>query len=337
MTEKFPSTSKPEQNNPKDHEGYDETASEIYERYLEELGLSEGDLRDKQILDVGSGTAGFAKAVNERNIGAYVVSVEDNDLREEEPPHTKEGYVRAEAQQLPFADNTFDMVVSVHALPHVAATSKIEWGTRTGETEEGIPVYSGSKADDKKYEQELAASVAQAVRECLRVVKEGGEVRFGGVPVEKPENEFDEAGFPNLPRVIRNLGAMKGFLEGMGDDARLMKYPESDEENLFVLRKLTEAERPWPNSSVPMGTAIKLEGIDIHPEFRDVAKKFAELASDIEEAETGRPMASGEFFGQLLQPQGVVDDEGGARFPLGEGTEDYFRIPAGYWKSNQGH
>lgn len=339
MTEKYrptpPSEGVPARSAPADHEGYSESSDQIFERYLTELNLSEADLANKQILDVGSGSAGFAKAVQDRNIGAYVVSVED-DVRSEEPSYTKEGYVQARAQQLPFADNTFDMVVSVHAMPHVAALFG-PLGTPIGETLEGLPVRSVTKEDTEKYADERVQSVAQAVRECVRVVKEGGEVRFGGVPVKKPKNEYDEEGFPQYPRVIRNSGAMEGMLEGMEDIARFVTYPEQDGENLFVLRKLTFAERPWPESSVPSGTSVQLETIDIHPEFKDVSKKFTGLASEIVEEETGKRIPPNEIFGQLMKSEGVVDAEGGARFPLGDDPDDFFRIPPGYWRLNLGH
>ena len=340
MNEKFPqnptSPSTPE--TLLDHQGYDESPSEIYEYYLEELELTDSDLEGKQILDIGAGSAGFAAGVKEKGINAHVVSVDNDVSLEEKIPHEKESYVVATAQKLPFADNTFDLVVSMYAMPHVAAVSDPKLGTSTGEVIDGIPVRDASRLFDGKYEEERAVSVAQAVRECIRVTKEGGEIRFGGVTMKKAESEFDEEGLPTYPYVIKNTGAMKGLLDGSEGTTRLVKYPTSEDDELFILRKLTEAERPWMSDPTPPGTPIQLASIDIHPEFTEAAKQFTQMAAEIHQAETGEAIPPSEVFGRLLETEGVVDEEGGARFPLGNDPEDpgYFRIPEGYWKLSRG-
>lgn len=259
MTEKFPqkpiSPSTPEAL--LDHHGYNETPSEIYEYYLQKLELTDADIEGKQILDVGAGSAGFAAGVKEKDLGAHVISVDHQITWDEpEPLHEKEAYVIAKAQQLPFADNTFDLVVSVHAIPHVAAVAEPQLGTLTGEVVDGIPVRDAKRMSNGQYEEERAKSVADAVRECIRVTKEGGEIRFGGIVMKKAERDFDEEGLPTFPYVIKNTGAMKGLLDGSEGTTRLIKYPTSKADDLFVLRKLTEAERPWVSDPTLPGTPI---------------------------------------------------------------------------------
>lgn len=316
-----------------DHEGYGESLEAAYERYLRELGLTEQDLVGKTILDVGAGSAGFAAAVEKRGIGAKVISVEDNPLRTERPPHTTSGYVRAEAQHLPFADNTFDMVVSVYALPHVASVGKTYRGTPVESVREGVPAYKVTKEDEARIKEETTEQTRRAVAECIRVVKEGGEVRFGGVPVKVPEEELDKEGFPKLPRVLWNDDVMEGF-DKATEEEFLAKYPEEEGENLFVIRKRTQEERPWPHESLAPGTPVNWEDIAVHPEFQEAAKNMSSLIVEIAamEGETIRKAKALRGF----VPHGEVTEEGAARFPLLDpGHEDgWIQVPAGYWRRN---
>jgi len=101
---------------------YDEVAflqREVGSRLLERLHLIKH--KPKQILDVGSGTGYCSAALAEHYKHAHIVSL---DLAEGMLHHTrnrftrwqrfrrKPGFVCGDAEQLPFADNSFDMIFS---------------------------------------------------------------------------------------------------------------------------------------------------------------------------------------------------------------------------------
>ncbi len=121
----------------------------IYEGYVEELLLKPEDL-DKKILDVGSGTAGFAKWANENHKNAQVFSLDPYDKFSE---RTKSAKAKAEA--IPFADEAFDLVVSNGAVPNVLQRSF---------------------GEDIEMAKER---VKRSLLEMARVVKPGGEIRLG--------------------------------------------------------------------------------------------------------------------------------------------------------------
>ena len=98
-----------------DHRGFDETPQQVFERYLHFLQITPKEFEGKSVLDVGAGSAGFAKYVQDAQLSTTVVSV-DRNLNENESPVTKAMYVVAKAQDLPFKDGTFDYVVSVFTL-----------------------------------------------------------------------------------------------------------------------------------------------------------------------------------------------------------------------------
>ena len=120
------------------------------------LGLSFNDLKGKKTLDVGAGNGGIS-AEAERH-GIFVVAV---DSQTWEDPRIKEGasYVVGNARQLPFESDTFDFVLA-HAAPPLTWT------------------------DNKEL-------VAATLTEYWRVLKPGGEIRFGSGTGTLPRNLFE--------------------------------------------------------------------------------------------------------------------------------------------------
>jgi ubiquinone/menaquinone biosynthesis C-methylase UbiE len=197
-----------------DHQGFSESLEEVITRYLSDLGLTKEDLRNKSVLDVGAGSARFAEGVNASAIGATVVSVEQQKL--EMAPESLP--VLAHAQKLPFADQAFDYVFSVRAIPQVAAVGKTK-ERGTVQIVDGEKVRSLTKEDFQMMKQEESELVSQAVRECLRVVKVGGEVRFGSVP--KLRKEFVEA--------------VNNAVVGIGE---ISQRPEANGDGLYILKRV---------------------------------------------------------------------------------------------------
>lgn len=124
--------------------------TEIEERanyILGRLGLSWEELKGKRMLDIGAGTAEFGATAREKGIN--VVSL-DRFARDSKgtTPYQKEGYVVGSADHLPFADESFDIVVS-HA---------------------SVPLFATDREEALRF-----------INEIKRVLKHGGECRFGPV------------------------------------------------------------------------------------------------------------------------------------------------------------
>jgi ubiquinone/menaquinone biosynthesis C-methylase UbiE len=125
-------------------EELEKTDEEVFIEYVRDLELSPEDF-DKKILDVGAGGAEFAKWAKEHGISSEIYSLESSQELKE-----KTKAVRGLAEQLPFAENAFDLVVSNAAIPNIFL-----WRDK--------------------------AKVRESFLEALRVVKPGGEVRFARV------------------------------------------------------------------------------------------------------------------------------------------------------------
>ena len=164
-----------------DHESY-ESLEDAYRNYLEGLGFQEEDLRGKRILDVGAGSGQFVEALQQKQVASRAVSFSrfkpKRDLSQESG-----AFIQGVARELPCIDNSFDMVVSMYALPQTANSF--------GNHEHRLP---------------REEAVARVVRECLRVVRPGGEIRFGGVPYQG--DDIDEAIHRGVLRGIQGQGEM---------------------------------------------------------------------------------------------------------------------------------
>ncbi|MFA5714293.1 MAG: class I SAM-dependent methyltransferase [Candidatus Paceibacterota bacterium] len=113
----------------------------VFQRYVENLELTSEDF-DKKILDIGSGYGGFSKWAKDHNVSSEIYSI---DLWE--TPKEKENSVNGSAEELPFKNDSFDLIVSNCAIPNVIDVEKIE----------------------------------KALSEAIRVTKPGGEIRLARV------------------------------------------------------------------------------------------------------------------------------------------------------------
>ncbi len=110
---------------------------------LKRLGLSWEELEGKRVLDIGAGPADLALAAAKRNV--EVVSI-DAKMPENIPGGLE--YVAGDAKDLPFQDESFDVVMA-HAAPPAILADKNE--------------------------------VKKILGEVGRVLRPGGEFRFGPV------------------------------------------------------------------------------------------------------------------------------------------------------------
>lgn len=150
-----------------------QSGEEIFQDYMEELDLAPEDFV-KDMVDVGSGLSPFAKYAKKHNISNKIKSVEPR------PVATKaSGHVRATVEALPFNDGSFDMVLSLSAIP---------------------TIYSGAE-----YRGRRQAVITQALQEMLRVLRPEGEIRLGNVLVENDGERYRQNYFTDLDIVLDQL------------------------------------------------------------------------------------------------------------------------------------
>jgi ubiquinone/menaquinone biosynthesis C-methylase UbiE len=117
------------------------------EDYLGELGLNAEHLKDKKSLEVGAGSSRISKYAKEHGLDITFLDDSFDSWRERGYLLKTEGlpYVQAQAEALPFKDETFDLVFSNGAPPIIYDTE---------------------------------AEVTAQINETMRVLRPGGEFRF---------------------------------------------------------------------------------------------------------------------------------------------------------------
>lgn len=183
-----------------------ERIKNIFSIYMQCLSLPgenyEAKLKEKgtKVLEVGSGDAAyFGEAALQQGIDITCVDhFEFVPLKDESNSRIREKFVQAKAQLLPFPDRTFKEIISVNAVPQVVDDIEPPRGRFLGtENHEGreIPVYeSASREEIEKYNERIKESVAQAITELLRVLKDDGRIRLGGELNIQITNPFILAG-----------------------------------------------------------------------------------------------------------------------------------------------
>lgn len=122
------------------------TNDQVAATYLNELGLNWEDLKGKKILDLGSGLAWFAQAAKSKDVDVVSMDGHPEWWPEFNGPPRDVPFLVGDARQMPFGDETFDMIVSRAFVQAVAA-----------------------KTND----------LVSVINEAKRVLKPGGEFRFG--------------------------------------------------------------------------------------------------------------------------------------------------------------
>ena len=146
------------------------TDEEVFRAYMEDLRLTPEDF-NKKLLDVGAGAAQFAKWAKEHGVSQEIYSLEPRGGYISE----KEKSVAARAEAIPFADESFDLVVSNAAIPNMYIG---EWST-------GM----------------IKGKIKNSLQEMVRVLKPGGEIRLARVLIGKkdgPQKQNIEEGLKNL-------------------------------------------------------------------------------------------------------------------------------------------
>jgi SAM-dependent methyltransferase len=117
------------------------------ETYFQDLGLSWEQLQNKEILDVGAGEAGFARAARLRGIRVTSVDIEQGGMGHEGKIPADVPYIVADFRTgVALPDESFDLIVgraSIHSMV------------------------------------EVQEDMETVIREAKRLLKPGGEFRFG--------------------------------------------------------------------------------------------------------------------------------------------------------------
>ena len=130
-----------------------------FERYLSVLDLNLEELKCKKILDIGAGPGEFATEAKRHGIDITSIDKVIGGTGVEKVTNKEITYVAGIAEELPFKDESFDLVVSVAA-------------------------YNGVSLED----------FVNRLGEVRRVLKSGGEYRFGPgiIELQISQNEKEE-------------------------------------------------------------------------------------------------------------------------------------------------
>jgi len=172
---------------------------EAIERYLAHFEKTVGDLRGKFILDVGAGYPLFAMECAEQGI-AGVISLEKNfesfGLARNSTQTTELSLVIGRAEQLPFADETFELVIALFSLPILCRTEE---------------------------------NVSRTIDELCRVAKPDGEIWLA--PLERPDRpELNEwirvrlTALGNNRNYLLREGSMRKEIAGIPGKSREFAY-----------------------------------------------------------------------------------------------------------------
>lgn len=185
----------------------DEKEEKAFHDYMKDFSLNEEDLR-KPLLDVGAGSGNFIKYVRNKfgNSNAYGVEKEKFRLGDD-----SDGMVVADGFDLPFADNTFEIVVSRNFLP--------------------------------MFTDDIGESRA-IINELIRVTKAGGKI-IGNISTPKIEIEESKEeiynGSSSFDKFFkeRHDGAVKiqSFLEELKNDGYVVDQKEYDHKAIVTIHK----------------------------------------------------------------------------------------------------
>ncbi len=157
----------------KQKESYEVTPDELnredYNRYLKDLKLREDDLRHKSILDIGVGRSGFTKYIKDHQITDKVFGI-TNDFGLKKIKE-REGTIMGLAEEMPFGDESFDLVVSNTATPNEFTSILYE----------SLEIVDGERTVSQEAVDDLEFVIKNYVSEILRITKKGGEIRLGNI------------------------------------------------------------------------------------------------------------------------------------------------------------
>lgn len=190
----------------------DKTDEEAFQAYMEDLRLTPEDF-SKKILDIGAGSAQFAKWAKEHGVSSQIYSLEPTQSLAE-----KEKGVKGLAEKIPFAEESFDLVVSVAAIPNV---------------------YLGEAGPGVK------EKVLESLSEMVRVLKNGGEIRLARVligNIYEPQRILSHGTAEALIELKEKYGVQVEKIRTPSDDT--YEYEGHERKNLLAEAYLLIIRKP---------------------------------------------------------------------------------------------
>lgn len=189
-------------------------------KYLRQLGLKISDLKGGKLLDIGSEASSFVRVAVSQGINAVALDTAVHPaLLEKTTP-----FVRGDAVRLPFADDTFDWIVS-----NAGPLQNIQW-FGTGDQADQLGPYP-------------------AIAEAIRVLKSGGEIRFPFSTNQRPDLFNRNEASMRFIETLRSLPNVEFIQQESARDTKVRVYANKEDAKakkltdilqdnyLFILRK----------------------------------------------------------------------------------------------------
>jgi ubiquinone/menaquinone biosynthesis C-methylase UbiE len=193
--------------------GIHESSNHYYEKYIDLLGLEEGQLKSKRILDLGGADGNFA-----RNVGQNVVTL---DFAADEYYQATNMAVTARAEQLPFRDGSFDLIVSSQALPFFYSHALLGDDSLEDLKNDRVDdIFSHSWLDNLKG-VDVESVTRRFLDEQIRVLSVGGELRCAPI-IDYPAQKFTTEYFKILDNILKEYaaaGKIEYVFENLKDDS----------------------------------------------------------------------------------------------------------------------
>ncbi len=177
--------------------GREEQEKERAEKYFEVLDLDWEYLKDKKIAEIGAGIGNFAAEAKKHGIDVIALEGYPDNREEQEKVSENVCYVVGNAREIPFKDESLDLVIA-HAAPPIIVSTKEE--------------------------------ARVIIKEAMRVLKEGGELRFGPAPLyanifetEELFTKEEEESFSTEERIARIGEKSFEFLKTIDPNVTLNK------------------------------------------------------------------------------------------------------------------
>ena len=162
-----------------------------FHSYLDDLGLSEADIKNKRVLDVGAGARTFASHCIRTGINREIYSLkprigetypeEEKEITaiigEKEKKEIDSKTVKAVMENMPFKDQSMDLVLAENAMPGF----------------------------DSEKGEEMRSSVQNSFDEIIRVLKPGGEARLYPIYL----NECEQSRRPLVEEIEKKLAELR--------------------------------------------------------------------------------------------------------------------------------
>lgn len=177
----------------------------IIERQMKDLELFGLELSGKRSLNIGANMPIFDKYLSLANKDVDAVAMDS--ISEDENLKLHSPYVIAVSTELPFPNNSFDLIISHAAIPHSYAQKY--------DDEELTDFLSGIPDSDFR-----RIAIRTSLEEALRVLKPGGQIRLS--TLTESEDPYQNARYKIVKTEFEKFAAKHPVTETSYNDAGLI-------------------------------------------------------------------------------------------------------------------